>query len=93
MSFDFRFLEKDHRSPISRILSTLVTSQSCVTICLLSPKRKRHPKMIMRLIPEDSNRAGTLPLLCLAPREVYIALSVTFQPVSSYLTISPLPIS
>jgi len=49
--------------------------------------------MIMRLIPEDSNRVGTLPLLCLAPREVYIALLVTLQPVSSYLTISPLPAS
>jgi len=49
--------------------------------------------MIMRLIPKDPNRAGTLPLLCLAPRGVYLALLVALQPVSSYLTLSPLPAS
>ncbi len=62
-------------------------------ICLPTPESKRHLSMIMRLIPKDPNRAGTLPLLCLAPRGVYLALSVALQPVSSYLTLSPLPAS
>ena len=54
-------------------------------------RTKRHLAMIMRLLPEDSGRAGTLPLLCLAPRWVYLALQITLQPVGSYPTLSPLP--
>ena len=46
---------------------------------------------MVQLIPGDSNRAGTLPLLCLAPRGVYRASLVTLGAVGSYSTFSPLP--
>jgi len=49
------------------------------------------PYGMVRLIPGDTNRAGTLPLLCLAPRGVYRASSVTLGAVGSYPTFSPLP--
>jgi hypothetical protein len=49
------------------------------------------PCGMVRLIPGDPDRAGTLPLLCLAPRGVYRASSVTLGAVGSYPTFSPLP--
>ena len=35
------------------------------------------PCGMVRLLPGDASRVGTLPLLCLAPRGVYTASSVT----------------
>ena len=46
---------------------------------------------MVQLIPGDSSRAGTLLLLCLAPRGVYTASIVTYEAVGSYPTFSPLP--
>ena len=83
-------IERNCRSPVSRILSSLL-SQRC-TIIYLTPQLWRtslagwcdyYPGILI-------GRA-TLPLLCLAPRGVYHASSVTLGAVGSYPTISPLP--
>jgi len=80
------------RSPVSRILS--IPSPRGVKLYdhLSYPTEVRHlPCRMVQLIPGDSKRAGTLPLLCLAPRGVYRASSVALGAVGSYPTFSPLP--
>ena len=61
-------------------------SQSLVSKALARLRR-------LRLIPGDLGGRATLPLLCLAPRGVCRAPSVTLGAVGSYPTLSPLPVS
>ena len=83
-------LQRECRSPVSRILS-IPLARDWTAISLAPPERSA-PLARSATNTRGSNGRAALPLLCLAPRGVCRATSVTLGAVGSYSTISPLPV-
>jgi len=83
-------LKRECRSPVSRILST--PPERSWTVISLTPPERSAPLARSATNTRGSNGRAALPLLCLAPRGVFNAASVTLSAVGSYSTISPLPV-